>query len=144
MVEAPVSEQIDNASAGAGLGVACAIHDSVDAGVHDRPRAHHTGLDGDVERASGEPVVARHAPRIPQRDDLGMRRRIAFRDGPVGAAADDLPGPHDHRAHGHLPFARSAFRQCERRTHERLVLHGHGTRPHSDITITNVTVTSAR
>ncbi len=70
--------------------------------------AHGTGLQGDVENAAGEPVVAGAGGGVAQGLDLGVGSRVVAADGPVPALADDLTAAHHHRATGTSPSARRA------------------------------------
>ena len=55
MVEPALSWYVEDRTAGAGLGVPCAEHESCDARLHDGSGAHGTGFQRHVERGLGEP-----------------------------------------------------------------------------------------
>src|SRR5580700_587508 len=61
----------------AALRIGGAIIKPADTGEGDRARAHGAGLERDVEVAGVEPFRAERGRSRPDRDDLGMSRRVA-------------------------------------------------------------------
>jgi hypothetical protein len=57
--------------------------------MHDRPRAHDAGLEGDVQRAAGQAIVAQGLGGGAQRHHLGVGGGVVTQDGLVEAAAGD-------------------------------------------------------
>lgn len=64
---------------GSGLLVAGAVDHPVDAGLDGGARAHRARLQGDDQRAVGQPPAARTGGGPAQGEDLGVRRRVAVR-----------------------------------------------------------------
>ena len=63
-IQALHAEQIDDAAVHPGFLVACTVYHSCNARMHDGAGAHGAGLEGDVERSSGQTVIAELACRI--------------------------------------------------------------------------------
>ncbi len=112
------------------LGLRRAEHQSADARVHHRPDAHEARLDGHIQRGIREPVVPESSGRIPNRHDLGVRRRILRPDGLVVPAAHDLAADDHHRPDRHFPGPGRRLGQPQGLTHERFV---HGRTPDHDM-----------
>src|SRR5690348_12201864 len=85
--------------------------------------AHVAGLERHIERRAGQPVVLEPEGSGAQGLDLGVRRRVAGRDGPIPPFADDLAAEDDERPDRHLALLFRATRELERATHETLVAH---------------------
>jgi hypothetical protein len=82
----------------AGLGVVGAEHHARDPRMHHRHRAHRAGLEGDVQRGAGQPVVAQRPARLAHGDDLGVRAGVVLGDVAVPALAEQFAlGRHQHR-----------------------------------------------
>ena len=74
--------------------------------MHDRPRTHDAGLEGDVQRAAGQAIVAQGLGSSAQRHHLGVGGGVVTQDGLVEAAAGDAAvGRHNQCPHGHLAGA---------------------------------------
>src|SRR5687768_10394295 len=71
VVEGADGRQVDDAAAGAGLGVERPEDHPSDAGVEHGPDAHGTRLQGHEELATGEAVIAQVGGGFAHRDDLG-------------------------------------------------------------------------
>src|SRR6476469_3885337 len=86
--------------------------------MHQRADAHQARLDRHAQDRAGEPVVADGAGGGANRDDFGVRRRIAGRNRLVEAAANDVAVECDHCADRHLARLTAAPRLGERRLHQ--------------------------
>ena len=75
---------------------------AVETRVNHRSSAHRAGLQGDVQSAAEEPVIAKSARSLPQSDDLGVGRRIAGAYHGVLSSRDDLASTNHNRADGHF------------------------------------------
>src|SRR5690242_3341203 len=120
MVEPRAREQIDDAAAGARLGVVRAEDEAAQPRVHDRPGAHDAGLEGDIEIAIGQPVVAQRGGGVAQRRDLRVRGRIAGGDRGVAALADDPAVADKDRAYRDFAAALRRARELDRLAHPAL------------------------
>ena len=85
--------------------------------MHDRSGAHDARLEGRVERAADQPVVAEPASCVAQGSDLRVRGRIARGDRQIAAAADHLPVAHHDRPDGHFAARRGIAGERERFAH---------------------------
>ena len=106
MVEARFIEQGPGADHRAGAGLPGGKDDRGDAGMDQRAAAHGAGLEGDVENAAGQAVIAALRCCRAQRIDLCVRRRVGAADLGIGALTDDAPILDQHRADGHLTARR--------------------------------------
>src|SRR5258708_3096463 len=107
----------------AGLRLRRAIDQPRDPRVDHRPHAHLARLDRHIHRRTGQPVVARLLPCLPQRDDLRVRGGIVQADRLVESPPENLPVHDEHRADRNLaPLARLT-RQRQRGLHELTVRH---------------------
>ena len=86
--------------------------------MHHRAAAHGAGLQGDVERAAVQPVVAQRFGSSPERDDLGMRRGVMPVDRRVAACGDHLALFDHNRAHRHLAGNHGKACLSQSRAHE--------------------------
>src|SRR5579885_250054 len=99
------------------LGIGAAVDEPADPRLDRRPHAHRTGLDGDVEDGTRQPVIPGRARRRPQRQHLRMPRRVAPRDARVAGAREQVRPPNDNRADGHLAARAGRFGRGERLGH---------------------------
>jgi hypothetical protein len=91
MIEALVrGQQVEDAAAGATLGVAGAVHDAGDAGMNKCAGAHGAGFEGDVEGGGGEAIVAEALAGGAEGADLSVGAGVMGSDGAVPALAQDL------------------------------------------------------
>jgi len=95
----------------AGFGVARAEHQSADATVHHRPRAHNAGFEGDIQGGIQQTVVLQHHAALAQRHDFRMSGGIVSANGAVPPFADDAIVLHQYRADRHFPFIPCPLRQ---------------------------------
>ena len=86
----------------AALRIGGAVVEPADARKRDRRRAHGAGLERHVEIAVGQPLRAERGGRLPDRQHLGMRGRVAVAQGAVAGARDHRTVAHDHAADRHL------------------------------------------
>ena len=118
VVEAGVAQDIAHGARGPGLGVPGAEDDAVDAGGHDRPRAHGAGLQGDDQRATDQVPALEGAGGVAQGDDLGVPSGVAVLLAAVPALADDPAQRVEHDGpDGHVAGFTGAVRQVEGLAH---------------------------
>ena len=79
--------------------------------------AHGAGLQGDVERAVLQPVVAQLLCCSAQSDDFSMRRRVVALHRSVAPGGNYLALAHHHGAHGHFAVLRRRTRLGQRQAH---------------------------
>ena len=118
MVPVVFKEQVDDAAAGAGDGVARAEDKAGDAGVDYRAGTHRAGLERHIHRAALEPPAAKRGPGLADSLDLGVGGRIAQLLAAVASAADDAAGSvRDHAADRHLAVLRRLARKVKGEGH---------------------------
>ena len=89
--------------------------------MDQRPGAHQTRFDGDVEIRARQSVVADSLGRVPERGDLGVGGRIVAPDRAIEAGAQDFPSAHHDSTHGHLAVRPGTLGQFKRAAHPVLV-----------------------
>ena len=89
-------------AAGSGFGVGGGVNETGDAGVKDRPGTHRAGLEGDVEDAVFEAVVAKMTSGFAEGDDLCVGSRVGVAENPILAAADDFTFVNDNCSYGNF------------------------------------------
>ena len=102
-------------------------HDSVDARLLHRPGAHHTGFEGDVQRASVETPSTDGVCCRAQGEHLGMSGGIAAQFTLVVRAGNDTTLTNDDCTDGNVAVTCRGPRLIECLAHRRFVVHG----PHS-------------
>ena len=78
-----------------------------DARVQDRPGTHDAGLEGDVKRATAEPVIAPTTTTRPDAPGSRVRRGIVAADRRIETAADDCSVSHHHGSNRYLAAPRA-------------------------------------
>ena len=99
-----------------------AIDHAAQARMQHGAAAHGARLQGHIERAIVQPVVAQARGRVAQRQHLGMGRGVALGDGRIAALADDGAVLDDDGAHGHLARLGGGTRQFQGGAHPGLVV----------------------
>src|SRR5450759_2309011 len=117
VIERRMFERTDGRLDRAGLGLGRAVDEPRDPRVDHRPHAHLAGLDRHIQRRAGQSIVARLLPRLPQRDDLRVRRRIVQADGLVESPAQDLAVHDEDRTDRHFTAFMPLPRELQRRAH---------------------------
>jgi len=107
------------------LGVLGAVDEATDARVGDGSGAHGAGLDGNVEFAIGQAVIAEDEPGFAQRLYLGVRRGVVVGYRTIAAASHNMAVLYDHRADGHLAECFGTPRLAQGFFHEEFVGVGH-------------------
>src|SRR4030095_13682065 len=125
VVQARLTEDVDDRTASSRLWIARAKDEPCDARMQDRTHAHRARLERHIKRATGKTIVAKHARRIAQRRDFGVRRRVVRSDGGVAAAADDRAILDDDRANGHLAARLRRSRENQRLAHVARIVNAH-------------------
>jgi hypothetical protein len=117
VIQPGLCEQIDDAAAGACLGVRGAIDDAGHARVLDRAGAHRARLKGHIERAIVQPVVAEQFGRSTNGLDFRVRRRIGIADGLIEAGCQYLAIPDHYRADRNFAQRPCVVRLVKRQSH---------------------------
>jgi len=110
--------ETDDRTDGAGLGIVGSVDEAPDARLKDRPQAHSAWLDGHVEGAARQAVVAGLAGRPADGLDLGVGCRIIGRDRPVASPGQDLAVFHDDSADRDFALRGSLASLVQRQPHE--------------------------
>src|SRR5439155_12270720 len=92
-----VLQQVPERAGEAGLRVWRAEHDPRDPSEDRRARAHRAGLQRDVQRAALQAPLSERPGGGPDREDLGMRSRVAEALALVPGRAERPFVPRDHR-----------------------------------------------
>ncbi len=108
---------VEDAARGAGPRVGGAEHETADACMDHRARAHRAGLERHVKRRVEQAVGPERLSGRAQRDHLGVRAGIVRANRLVPALGDDRPVVHDDGAHRHLPCLLRLPCQIERTPH---------------------------
>ena len=107
----------------AALGIGGAVIEPPDPGERNRARAHRAGLQRDVEVAIDQPLGPDGLGRLPDRQNFGMRGRIAVGQGPVAGGGDHLVTPDDDASDRNFAGFSGVFGRFERQIHERRGSH---------------------
>src|SRR5260370_26682300 len=99
MVEARMRQDFETGADSAALGVVSAVDQARDAGLDDGAGAHAAGFDGDVERGSGEAVVAEKAGGFAKDGQFGVGGGGGVAKGAGGCTRQDLSLMYGHHAH---------------------------------------------
>jgi hypothetical protein len=106
---------------GTTLRLRSAVHHLSHTRMHEGAYAHQARLDGYIQSGVSQSIVANPARAFPERDHLGVSRRIDARNRLVESRADDLPIDNNHGADRDLTSRQRASRLVERSVHELLV-----------------------
>ena len=117
-------KQIDHRAARAGLRVERAEIDRLDAGVDDRPGAHRTRLERNIQVAPVQPPAAELFAGLLDGLDLRVMQSVFLCLAAVPAAPDDLSVADNDRADRDLTLLRRPVRELQRRLHV-FFLFGH-------------------
>jgi hypothetical protein len=90
-----------------------AVHQALDAGMHQRPGAHGARFNCNKEFTASQAMVAESGTGFAQRDHFGVRCGVAFTDVAIPSAANDTPVDNDYRADGNFSGFESALRAAE-------------------------------
>ena len=120
MIQLRVLKQVDHRAGSAGSGLGSAVDDTAEPRVEHGTAAHGAGLQGDVELAALQPVIAQYMRCSPQRHD--RRGGVVWSMARCGRG-DDQAVFDNHRAHRH--FARTGSILClrQRSGHKVYVVH---------------------
>ena len=103
----------------AALGVGRAVIQPSYPRERDRAGAHRAGLQRDIEVAIDQPLAAEACGGLPDREDFGMRGRIAIAQSAVSGRRDHLVIKHDHASNRHFAGFPCIFGCFQRQIHER-------------------------
>ena len=115
MIESGMANDVANRASHPRFVVPCAERQSSHAREHDGPGAHRARFQGRHERTVVEPPPAERSGSVPQRKQLGVRRRILVAHGPVAGARNNGAVANNDGANRHV-----AGRGCFCRGGERL------------------------
>ena len=87
--------------------------------------AHGARLQGNVERAVAQPVVAKRLGPGAQRGDLGVGSGVVLRHRRIAARGQHFATAHQHRAHGHFAHCGGSARLRQGELHEMFVVVHH-------------------
>ncbi len=90
MVEAGVGKDFEAGPHRAPLGIVGAVDETWHAGLDDGAGAHAAGLDGDVERRVGKPIISEQAGSFAKDDDFGVGGGVIITDGAIAGTGKDL------------------------------------------------------
>ena len=118
MVEARVGEDFEAGADGAAFGVVGAVDEAWDAGLNDGASAHATRLDRDVERSTGEAVVAEKAGGFAKDNHFRVGSGVIVADGAIAGTAENLAVVDEHGADGDFAGYSCGARFSDRLLHE--------------------------
>ena len=96
MVEARITNDVKERADRTSLRIEGAKDEPCDASQHERAGAHGARLQGDDQRETRQPPRAKPPGRLPQREDLGVRRRIMPDLAFIACGRQNGPGLVDH------------------------------------------------
>ena len=126
VVEARKIEELERASAGAGLGIADAEDDAVDADVGERAGAHGARFFGDVKGGAGEPPGLEQCLGPGDGEHLGMGGGVLAPFDFVGALGQNLAVADEDGADRDFLAGAGFAGQLKRATHEDFIGGEHG------------------
>lgn len=95
-----------------------AVDEALDARLYHGSGAHCTRLNRHVQRSAWQPIISDCLRGLAERENLGMRRRIAVGDGTVTRSPHNSMIDHNDRAHGYLSSVGRGAGLCECLLHE--------------------------
>lgn len=113
-----VGKQINDASAGACLGIGGTEHHPFDSSVLNRARAHDARLQRDIKLTSWEPIIFQRKAGIAKRLHLRMRTGIVASNRVVMPATNDATVANHDRSDRHLALAHRLPSQRQGGAHE--------------------------
>ena len=119
-----VRQQVTQRATGAEFLVDGAKDDTIDPSQQQRPATHRAGLDGDMQFATGQTLIAQRRSGGSDSDDFGMERRVAGGFTSVSPARDDGAVACDDRANRSFPLISSEGGFLQRFHHETLIIAG--------------------
>ena len=133
-VQSRMGKHIQHRTCCTGLGLGRTKHHPRQPGMEHGASAHHTGLQGDVEGAALQAVVAQLLRSRTQCLHLGVGRGVAAGQRRIGTLAYHLALAHHHSAYGHFASLRTGTRLGQGQAHPVCVffwggLVGHDARP---------------
>ncbi len=100
MIQAGVIDHLQNRMHGTCFWIVGPVHQTADAGMYGRTRAHGARLNCSKQFAAAEAMIAEVASSIAEGDDFGVRGRVAVGDVAIPSPANDAAGVHNDRADG--------------------------------------------
>jgi len=98
--------------------VGCAVIEASEPRKRDRPRTHRARLQRHIEIAARQPFRSQRRAGLPDREKLGVSRRVFQFEGPVPRPRDNPPLPiRDDRADRHLAARGGRFGFLESQVH---------------------------
>ena len=99
--------------------------------MSDGSGTHRARLDGHIEIAVEQTIVADGLPGFAQGKNLGVRRGIVGAERAIASPAYDAPVANDDSSDGHLAQRKRALRLAQSFFHPEFVGVGHGGRVNS-------------
>jgi quercetin dioxygenase-like cupin family protein len=106
VIQLGAGEQLEAGTEGAAFEVIGGIDEAGNPRLNDRTGAHGAGLEGNVEDAAGEAVVAEEAGGFPNDDDFGVGGGVIIANGAIAGTREDDIVVDEHGANGDLTGVR--------------------------------------
>jgi hypothetical protein len=123
VIEAIFGKEVNHATRRAGLGVAGTKDYAPDTRVQDRTHTHDAGLQGYVESAAWQPVVAQEPGGIAQSHHFGMCGRVMAADRLIEPSPDNVALPYHHGTDRNFVQSRCLTGKVKRLLHEMNIAH---------------------
>ena len=104
MIQAGVIHHLQNRMDSACLRIVGPVHQTPDAGMNRRSRAHGARLNCSKQLAVAKPVITKGSSRFAERHDFRVRAGIEVGQVAIPTSSHHAPAAHDHCSHRH--FAR--------------------------------------
>src|ERR1017187_8691408 len=121
MIQTGVIHHLQNRMDGACLGVVGTVHQTTDAGMNGRSRAHGAGLNCSKQFTVAEPVVTDVSSRLAQRHYLSMSGGIAVGEVAIPSPSNHAPRAHHDSSHRHFARLQCALGVAQGFLHPKLV-----------------------
>ena len=113
MIQARVIHHLQNRMDGACLRVVGTIHQTADAGMNCRSRAHSARLNCSKQVAVDEPVVTEVSSCLAQRHDFSVSGWIAVGEVAIPSSSNHTPFANHDRSHWHFARLQRALGAAE-------------------------------
>ena len=102
MIEARVRENFEAGADCAATWIVGTVNEFRDAGLDHGAGTHRTGLECDVDRCAGKPVVVENVGCLAERGNFGMGGGVIVSNRTIAGARDDFVIVHENRADGNF------------------------------------------
>ena len=110
MIEPPIFSNLKQCSYRSGFGIATAIHQPSDPGIHQRTCTHRARLLGDVHCGITKSPASQRCRRLPNREHFRVGSRISQGFPTISTSTDNAITDNDHSTYGN--FAEHASLSC--------------------------------